>query len=300
MTFMFRAMGTDVTVTADGGDEETVSARVAAIFDSAERRFSRFRADSELSALNRARGPMEVSAELFEALTRARDYVEMTNGLFDPGIGATLAAIGYDRSFAPGALDREERDTMPRAGSLLELVLDPETRTVERPEDVRIDLGGIIKGSTVDAAAACLPAAGAIDAGGDAYVRGRTRSGDAWLVEIEDPTLPSRTIATLAVSDAAVATSAPNRRFWRVAGAGAHHLIDPRTGSPVVNDLLQATVVAPRAELADVLAKTAFLLGSSEACRFLQAYPEVGGVLVRKAAAPLLVGALDVREVAHA
>jgi thiamine biosynthesis lipoprotein len=300
MTFTFRAMGTDVTVTAAGGDEETIAARVAAIFDHAERRYSRFRPDSQLSALNRAQGPTEVSADLFEALTRARDYVEMTNGLFDPGIGATLVALGYDRSFAPGALDREEREAMPRAGSLLELVLDPETRTVERPEHLWIDLGGIIKGSTVDAAAACLPAAGAIEAGGDACVRGQRPTGDEWLVEIEDPTRPSRTIATVAVADAAVATSAPNRRFWRVAGVGAHHLIDPRTGTPVDNDLLQATVVAPRAELADVLAKTAFLLGSRDACGFLRAYPEVGAVLVRKAAAPLFVGALDVREVAHA
>lgn len=80
-----------------------------------------------------------------------------------------------------------------------------------------------------------------------------------------------------------------------------HHLIDPRTSAPAATDLLQATVIARRAELADVLAKTAFLLGSRDARRFLERLPDVGAVLVpRDGDRPIFVGALDVREVAHA
>ncbi|MBL8948204.1 MAG: FAD:protein FMN transferase, partial [Myxococcales bacterium] len=106
--FTFRAMNTDVTVmlpTLEDGQD--LADAVAATFAAAERRFSRVRIDSELAALHRARDPIVVSAPLFDALTRARAYVELTDGAFDPAVGSALAAHGYDRSFAPGALDRD-------------------------------------------------------------------------------------------------------------------------------------------------------------------------------------------------
>jgi thiamine biosynthesis lipoprotein len=224
----------------------------------------------------------------------------MTDGLYDPGVGGALAALGYDRSFAPGALDRDREARAPRAGRFLDVRLEPNTRGVERPDDVRIDLGGMIKGATVDSAANHLGRSGVIDAGGDAVLRGVATSGEDWLVEVEDPCDASRTVATVAVSNRAVATSAPNRRCWRVGASIAHHLIDPRTHASAVTDLSQATVVAPRAELAEILAKTAFLLGARDGRRFLERQPRVGAVLVRRAGSPIFVGELDVREAAHA
>jgi thiamine biosynthesis lipoprotein len=297
--YTFRSMNTEVTVTASV-DEEALATQVAGTFAEAERRFSRFREGSELSALNRADRAFVASPELFDLLTRARGHVEVTGGLFDPAVGAALFALGYDRSFAPCALDRARAAQPPRAARFLDVVLEEQTRSVFRPPHVLIDLGGIAKGYTVDRAAEHLIQSGAIDAGGDAALRGSAPDGGEWLVDIEDPQDPSRTIATLAVSNAAVATSAPNRRRWRVGTGVAHHLIDPRTGAPSTSDLLQATIVAPSAELADVLAKTMFLLGAQDACHFLEQRPNVGGVLVRAAGRPLFVGALDVREVAHA
>jgi thiamine biosynthesis lipoprotein len=226
--------------------------------------------------------------------------VELTDGLFDPGVGATLRALGYDRSFTPGALDRKWLGQRPRAGRFLDVILDPGTRTVLRPRHVQIDLGGIAKGSTVDAAARHLTGPGAIDAGGDAFMRGPDHAGGPWLIDIEDPADASRTIATVAVSDAAVATSAGNRRRWRLGESSAHHLIDPRTQRPSGSDVLQATVIAPSAELADVLAKTAFVLGAHEARRFLERQPGIGAVLVPERGSPIFVGTVDVREVGRA
>ncbi len=299
--FAFRAMNTEVIVTAHSGDEATVARKVAAIFWRAERRFSRFRHDSELSRLNRARGRFAVSAEMFDALSRARSYTQMTGGLFDPGIGATLTAFGYDRSFAPGELDRDEASAAPTVpGTFCDVVLERSSRTVERPPHLHVDLGGMIKGATVDAAADRLLSSGAVSAGGDVALRGTSASGQPWLVDIEDPMDVTRVLATLALSDhRAVATTAANRRRWRVGGSVAHHIIDPRTQRPAMTDLLQATVVAPRAELADVLAKTAFLLGADEGRRFLARQPNVGAVLVRDAGNLLVVGDVDLRDVAH-
>lgn len=297
--FTFRCMNTEVQVFAEGPRSADLAGHVATTFWRAERRFSRFRPDSELSWLNRQTEPVAVSSELFELLTRARRYVERTGGVFDPGVGAALSALGYDRSFSPGALDREAIEGAPRRGSLLEVALDAARRVVTRPGHVQIDLGGLAKGATVDAAARLLPASGAIDAGGDAVLGGCGSMGEPWLVEVEDPTDAERTIATLAVSHRAVATSAPNRRRWRLGERTAHHLIDPRTQTSATSDLLQATVVAPTAELADVLAKTAYLLGAREGRAFLERQPAVGALLVPRDGAPQVVGDVAIVELRH-
>ena len=297
----FRAMGTEIAVTACG-DEAAIAARVHQTFAAAERRFSRFDADSELSRLNRAEGPFPASPELFAALVRARGYVALTGGIFDPGVGGAVIAAGYDRPYAPGALDRAAPAApgAPCAGSLRDVALDEGRGVVTRPPHVRLDLGGMIKGATVDRAATQLGACGAIDAGGDAYLRGTTPAGERWLVEVEDPRDPARTVVTVAVTDAAVATSAANRRRWRRGDRWAHHLIDPRTRRCASEDLLQATVLAPTTELADVLAKTAFILGARAAIALLAGVPRVAAVLVPRAGPPILLGPLDVREGGHA
>ena len=299
MRMTFRAMNTDVGVAAPGlaPDEELALAqRVADVFEASERTYSRFRHDSELSALNRASGPTTVSAELLDVLHRARRYSHLTGGAFDPAIGGALVALGYDRSFAPGALDRAASAVAPRAASILDLLLDNATRSVRRPPALQIDLGGLVKGRTADLAAALLPVPGYIDAGGDAVLRGDGPDGGGWLVDVEDPCEPERTVLALRVRDRAVATSAPNRRRWRLGAGEAHHLIDPRTMRSADTDLAQVTVVAASAELADVLAKTTFILGARAGRAFLARLPEVGAVLVRRDAMVELIGDLEVAD----
>jgi len=94
------------------------------------------------------------------------------------------------------------------------------------------------------------------------------------------------------VRDRAVATSAATRRHWRVARALRHHLVDPRTQRSAVTDLLQATVFAPTAELADVLAKTSFLLGARAGRELIEQRDGIGAVLVPHAGFPIVCGDL--------
>jgi thiamine biosynthesis lipoprotein len=295
----FRAMNTDIGVAAPGlgPDEERAAAqRVAAVFEGAERAFSRFRPDSELSALNRASGPTTVSNELFDVLCRAQRYSRLTGGAFDPAVGGVLIALGYDRSFAPGALDRTKQGAEPPPASILDLALDEAKRSAHRPPTLQIDLGGLVKGRTADQAAALLPAPGFVNAGGDAVLRGDGPDGDGWIVDVEDPFDPARTILALRVRDRAVATSAPNRRRWRLGAGEAHHLIDPRTRRPADNDLAQVTVLAASAELADVLAKSTFILGAQAGRAFLDRQPTVGAVLVHRDATVELLGDAEVAD----
>ena len=276
--FTFTAMTTEIRVVVphvDEGEERRLAACVVARFERSEQTFSRFREQSELSAWNRAPGTFEPSEELRGALWRAARYESLTGGLFSARVGATLRAQGYDRSFAPGALDRDEPPaSAPRSAG-------------------EIDLGGMIKGWTVDRAAEELPAGSAVDAGGDMRLGGGGPDGTGWLVDVEDPRDARATLITLRVRDAAVATSAPNRRTWRRGAARTHHLIDPRTGAASESDLAQVTVVASSAERADVMAKAAFVAGRARGRALLEAVG-LGGVFVMRDGDVALVGRLEV------
>jgi FAD:protein FMN transferase len=171
--------------------------------------------------------------------------------------------------------------------------VDPISRVVQIPPGVSLDFGGFIKGWTVDRAAALLPDLGAVDAGGDAVLKGPGIDGRGWLVDVEDPFDSSRDLLTLRVTNGAVATSAPNRRYWLAGGKRQHHLINPVTGEPVHSDLAQVTVLAPTAEEADVLAKSVFILGSRRGRRLLRSRAELGAVLVSCTGAVQCLGRLE-------
>lgn len=293
----FPAMGTEVTVAVPSlsdDQEQRVAGRVAALFADTERRFSRFRDDSELAALNRAQGPQRVSAEMLELLVAARRHVSATDALFDPTIGAALRAAGYDRSFAPGQLDRPEPGSVPQPARFADLAIDEVTRSVERPPHIHLDFGGFLKGRTVDRAAVLMPSPAVIDAGGDAALIGAGIDGAGWIVEIEDPDAENAVLLTLRVADRAVATSAANRRRWRLGRTMAHHLFDPRTGEPAHSDLAQVTVLAPTVERADVLAKVAFLRGARDATAWLSSRHDIAAVLVERNRAIHIIGDLEV------
>lgn len=139
---------------------------------------------------------------------------------------------------------------------------------------MRIDLGGIGKGYTVDRAIATLGArANAIvSASGDLYAAGDGPDGDGWYVGVQDPFAPDDDLAVLNVNDRGVATSGTTRRRWAAGDLRYHHLIDPREGASSSSDLLTVTVVALTATQADVLAKTALLLGSERGVRMIERF----------------------------
>lgn len=258
----FRAMGTDVVLLAPAGHprfgEATVS--VEAVFAREERRSSRFRADSELSRVNRSAGAWtELSAGFASLLAFALRAAAETEGRFDPTVLPAVIGAGYDRDFdevlagARNALRRAEP-----CGRWREIEL--EDRRLMMPAGVGLDLGGVAKGWTVDVAAReaverGLPWA-VVNAGGDLRIVGPCPGIE---VAIDDPEQPGEA-GRLRLGAGAIATSSVTRRAW---GPGLHHLIDPATGSPAEGSVLQATVWAPTCAEAEIAATSTLLEGET-------------------------------------
>ena len=246
---LFHAMGTEVELLLDfepGAESDAALVRAEQEFERLEQLLSRFRPDSELSALNRL-GMIDAGADLVAVTTLALQARERTDGLFDPTVHDALVAAGYDRTF-----DDVSAEGPPVSARACGGVVRIEGRTIELEPGFRLDLGGIAKGYAVDRAAELLSGVGPclVNAGGDLVARDRS-----WPVGVE--TADGQ--ITLALEDGAIATSGTDRRRWRRGRAEAHHLIDPALGLPAASDYLRVTVIAPTATEAEVVAKAVFL-----------------------------------------
>jgi thiamine biosynthesis lipoprotein len=294
----FRAMGCGIEVqlvqggSAAAHEIDVALAGVEAQFTAYEAALSRFLPASELSTLNRAAGagPFHASSLLRAITGDALAAAAETGGIFDPTLATVLVRLGYDRpfplpeAFADGALP--VRIPPHRFGAWRDVAADDLAETIELPDDMALDFGGIGKGWTVDRVVAWLRelsgiAGGFVNAGGDLRVWGVAPEDDpAWTVGVEDPASIDDDCARLDVMDAAVATSSTAYRRWRRGDAWVHHLLDPRTGKPAMTDLAAVTVIGPSAAWAEVHAKVALLHGAHAGRDYLERQREYDGLLV--------------------
>ena len=115
----FDAMGVEIVV---GGAGQADVDSIRALYEEWDRVFSRFRSESELSAVNRSTERiLEVSPLFARACEIALQAAKATGGLVDPTLGEAVEAAGYDRDFAE--LDHGLPPGPPRPGRWREVKL---------------------------------------------------------------------------------------------------------------------------------------------------------------------------------
>ena len=288
----FYAMGSHMTAWLDLADQQLAQrtlTQVEDLFHAAEARFSRFRTTSELAQVNAQAGQWTSVSNLFwRLLTHALHLSRATAGLFDPTILNAVVATGYDRDFAEvqQRSAQHNRQALPATltlrGCWQAVELDPVQHALRLPPDVKLDLGGIAKGETAQAAVAFLSQWGPclVDAGGDLVAGDAPTGWPGWLVGIAKPTPfdpdaddePERDLAHLWLKNSALATSGTDYRRWQQGGVTVHHLIDPRTGAAAATDLLTVSVLAAEAGVAEAWAKAALISGAKAGRALLDAH----------------------------
>ena len=280
-------MGTRISMEL-WADDPQVSARaidaVLAEMRRVDALMSTYKPTSQLSLVNAeaASRPVVITPELFELLETSLKYSEITEGAFD----ITYASVGYLYDF--------RRHVHPTEGAIAKalpainfrhVLLDREHTSVRFSQPgVRIDLGGIAKGHSVDRAIEILKSFGiahaVVSAGGDSRVIG-DRFGKPWIIGIRNPRAadPNAVITRLPLEDEAISTSGDYERFFDEGGVRYHHIIDPKTGHSA-SKVLSATIIGPTATRTDGLSKTAFVLGPEECIKLIDRLGDVDAVLV--------------------
>ncbi len=280
----FRAMGCHMLAVLDADQHAAPLEAVPAWFEAWEQTFSRFRADSELSQLNRRAGQWtRVSASLWEVTHLALIAARWTDGLFSPTILNALEAAGYDRTFEE--ITAMAQPIVPQPdGQWQSIQRQSLKRTIWLPPHVHLDLSGIVKGWAADRSAKKLGVHGPalIDAGGDIAVSGPRTDGSPWSIGVLNPFQSDQPFETLKITQGGVATSGKDYRRWLRDGQWQHHLIDPRTGLPARTDVVSATVIAPTTFEAEIAAKVIAISGSEPGLAWLEEQPDYAAVVVRE------------------
>ncbi|HVJ44873.1 MAG TPA: FAD:protein FMN transferase [Luteolibacter sp.] len=128
------------------------------------------------------------------------------------------------------------------------------------PEGEGIDLSSIGKGFAVDRVCERLGSLGMNDF--IFALAGEVRAEGEWPVDIEKP-LPAASVSkhTIRLGNRSIATSGNYRQFRETNDGIVSHIIDPRTGKPVIRPFSSVTVVAKDCATASAWATALFVLG---------------------------------------
>ena len=282
-TAAWRSLGCDVRLVVTAPEAlGPARAMLEADLVALDRAASRFRPDSEVSRLAVAGGrPTPISPVLADAVAVALAGAGISDGDLDPTMGADLAALGYDRTFAelaPPDAAPEPGDTGAAAvpglhvhatPSWRDVHLDAPAGTLTVPAGVVLDLGATAKARCADLSAeriaGQLGCGVLVSLGGDIAVAGPGPQG-GWIVRVQEATgdpaaPPSGAWTTVALTSGGLATSSTAARRWRRGGSVLHHILDPRTHAPADSSWTTVSVAAGSATLANIASTTSIIRG---------------------------------------
>ncbi|QGQ97179.1 FAD:protein FMN transferase [Paenibacillus psychroresistens] len=281
----FNAMNTQVELTFCSVDEAAAGTEAFAKnwFRYVEDRFSRFIPQSELSQLNRLAGDCcLVSETMLEVVQLAEMYRQLTNGIFDPLLLNSLLNAGYTESFEQ-LITANNIKTHRAANSNQRhsIIIDNGMKSIQLPEQVTMDLGGIVKSWAVQRLAnhfqkKLLIDKGIINAGGDltCWNHSSTANELPWVIGIENPWQANEELGQLVMSNGSIATSSKLGRQWQNELGSMHHIIDPRTMLPSDNEVVQCMVMGKNVIDCEIWAKVICIVGCSEGIELLNAKTE--------------------------
>ena len=252
----------------EGADVAGTAAALAAAVGAVDQQMSNWKADSDLSRLNRAPPGAwtRVPPALAQVLARALQVGRETDNACDIGVGDLVDAWGFGPS---GARRPRAVAPAPRAPAHALLEVDLAGGRARKHGPIALDLCGIAKGFGVDELARVLDARGVaswlVGIDGELRARGARPDGAAWAIALEAPDDDRRgAMGVIELADGAVATSGDYRHWALVDGERVSHTMDPRTGAPLRHALASVTVVTACCTDADAYATALMVLGPHE------------------------------------
>ncbi len=239
---------------------------------------------SDVSRINNANGsPVSVNQETAELIETALSYCELSGGRFDITIAplSSLWNLGHNDGQIPDTAAIEEAKShvdyhnIKIVGNTVQL-LDSEAA---------IDLGAIAKGYIADKIKEYLESEGVehglISLGGNTVVIGNKTDGSPFHLGIQKPFAEQNEIIdSVDVTDQSVVSSGTYERYFEKDGRIYHHILNPDTGYPYENNLLQVTIISEQSVDGDALSTTCFALGLEEGMRLIQNTEGVEAIFV--------------------
>jgi thiamine biosynthesis lipoprotein len=276
----------EITVVADNSTQANsyIDAAVEEI-TRIEKLISSWDSNSQTSEINRNSGvkPVKVDSELFGLIERAIGLSKLTDGAFDISYASMDRIWKFDGGLTEMPSENDIRASVTKVG-FKNIVLDKEKSTVFlKLKGMKIGFGAIGKGYAADKAKSLLikkgVTSGIVNASGDMNAWGMQPNGKEWKVAITNPLDKNKVFALLPITNGAVVTSGDYEKYVNLNGTRYSHIIDPRSGYPS-SGIISVTVFAPKAELADALATSVFVMGKEVGIDRINQLPKIECIII--------------------
>lgn len=268
---------TVTTIVGRDASEEAFTRKTQAVHDDLLRYHQLFDIYNEYEGLNNLKTindhpgeAVAVDQAIIDLLLDCKAYYELTGGRVNAALGSVLYLWHEARE---DGLNDIANAYLPDGDALAEaarhtswdsVVIDGTNNTVTITDPgLRLDVGAVAKGWSVQRAAENAPEGLLISVGGNVCATGpKTADGTPWVIGIQNPAGEGN-LHTLYVSGGSVVTSGDYQRTYTVEGKAYHHIIDPATLMPAAC-WRSVTVVCPDSGLADALSTALFTMTLEE------------------------------------
>ena len=261
-------------------DTKGLKQKIEMRLEDINRSMSTYRKDSEISrfnALSRIGEKFYISDDFLQVMTVAQNIYELTGGAWDGTIKPLVELWGFgdskNKKKTPG--EKEIQAILSNIG-FNHIEISSDRYLIKKKASISLDLASIAKGYAVDQIAALIKTDGIenflVEIGGEGFASGLRKDGKQWRIGINRPHKDApydQVYKVLTLQDKAFATSGDYRNFFELDGKRFSHILDPRSGYPIMNGVVSVSIMADTCTFADGLATAVMVLGPDKGLKLV-------------------------------
>ncbi|WP_457553602.1 FAD:protein FMN transferase [Desulfobacula sp.] len=293
-TLSGKTMGTFYTIKFISRKKESVSiwkTEVDTCLAQINKKMSMYDPGSELSLFNRQKTqtPVAVSPDFYAILLTAEKLYKMTDGAWDGTVKPLVDLWGFGTTKSAHQIPESDKIALALSKTGFRRIHINKGHTLSKSHDITLDLGSIAKGYGVDAIAKLFTTSGIhdvlVEIGGELYGSGKNKKGKPWSVGISRPDKEfanQNIYKIIHLKNKAIATSGNYRNFFEINKKIFSHIIDPKTGFPIDNNIVSASVIADNCTFADGLATALMVMDVEKAITLVNSLENTECLIIQK------------------
>ncbi len=245
-----------------------------------------YRKGSEISRFNALESTWEkfyISDDFMAVLCMGEKIYKLSNGSWDCTIKPLVQLWGFegDGKIKSIPLEKKIEILLPEIG-FSHIIISKDGYLKKKKKSITLDMASIAKGYAVDRVSALIKSLNIknflVEIGGEVYASGVRIDGKKWKVGINRPEKKGsfdQIYKVVPLTNRALATSGDYRNYFEYNGKSYSHILDPKTGYPVTNNIVSVSIMADSCALADGFATAVMVLGR---CKGLELINSVNGM----------------------
>ncbi|MDR2899112.1 MAG: FAD:protein FMN transferase, partial [Clostridiales bacterium] len=241
--------------------------------------------DNDIDRINQESGikPVQVSKDTLFIVEKSMEYSQLSGGLFDISVGPLVSLWNITGGQGHFPNDEERKQAMDLV-NYEDIEIEGDSVFLQKP-GMKLNLGAIAKGYIADCIKTTLINEGVnsavINLGGNVLLIGENPEGDGFNIGLQNPMGETGSyFAVLTEREKSIVSAGSYERNFTYEGKLYHHILNPITGYPADNSLVQVTVISDESIVGDALSTTAFLMGLEEGIKLIENTPGVEAIFV--------------------